>query len=62
MIYLENPFVSVDFAGFWLQVEQEWAEAEKVQLYSPFERMGLDCDECFDPCDAFREQQEEDEW
>jgi hypothetical protein len=30
-----NPFESQGFAGFWLRVDREWAEAEKRLLYYP---------------------------
>lgn len=58
-----NPFESAGWTEFWSRVEQEWAEAEKYsEIYDPFpECRYRDCDECLEPCDAYREQLEEEE-
>ncbi len=60
-----NPFECQGFAGFWLRVEREWAEAEKRRdIYDPFrDDECAYCDDWYNcpDCPARLEQEAEDE-
>jgi hypothetical protein len=56
-----NPFESQGFAGFWLRVEREWAEAEKRAFYY-FGAYGPPCDCGSSTCDECNPGWDQEPW